>query len=246
MANIVYGIHPIIETLRSGTIVDKLIVQNNISPITLKKIKEEIRLSKQQVHIQYAPLEKLNALTKNANHQGIVAYTALVEYKEVEEILTEVENKGKQPLFVFLDHITDVRNLGAIARTAECAGVDCLIIPSEHSAQINMDAIKTSAGALLRIPVCKSQNTKTTLNILKQSNIKLVAASEKTNAIYYDCNMKCPICLIMGAEDRGVSKDSLKLADEIVKIPMEGEIESLNVSVAAGILIYETIRQRNN
>lgn len=245
MKNIIYGIRPIIEAIRQGKQIDKILVQSSSTSDNLKQLKDELRQMNQNAKIQYVPIEKLNSLSKSANHQGVIAYCSIVEYSDLEETVMQIFEKGKVPLILFLDHLTDVRNVGAIIRTAECAGVDCIILPNEGTAQINSDAVKTSAGAVLRIPICRSINTKTTLNFLKQSGIKLYAASEKANNNYTQVDMQEPLCLIMGAEDKGVSKDAIKMSDELLKIPMKGEIESLNVSVATGILIYEVIRQRS-
>lgn len=242
---IIYGIHPIIEALRSGKTIDKLMIQNSISNDTLRELKEEMKTSKQFIQVQYVPIEKLNKLTNNNNHQGVVAVSASVVYKDLEEIITKCKENKKMPFFVMLDHITDVRNFGAIARTCECASVDCIIVPCEGCAPINQDAIKTSAGALLRIPICKITNTKTTLNLLKQMDIQIFSATEKANKVYTCCDFNKPLLLIMGAEDKGISKDCLRMSDELIKIPLQGEIESLNVSVATGVILYEILRQRN-
>lgn len=245
MKNIIYGIRPIIEAIRQGKQIDKILVQSSSTNDNLKQLKDELRHVNQNAKIQYVPTEKLNSLSKGANHQGVIAYCSIVEYSDLEETIMQIFENGKIPLILFLDHLTDVRNVGAIVRTAECAGVDCIILPNEGTAQINSDAIKTSAGAVLRIPICRSTNTKTTLNFLKQSGIKLYSASEKANDNYTQVDMQEPLCLIMGAEDKGVSKEAIKMSDKLLKIPMKGEIESLNVSVATGILIYEVIRQRS-
>lgn len=246
MSNIIYGVHPIIEALKQNKTIDKLFIQNGISQQTLRLVRDAIRVSSQNVHLQYVPIEKLNRLSKGAAHQGLVAQTSIIEYQDYEQIITQCLDSGKQPFILFLDHITDVRNLGAIARSCECAGVDCIILPNEGSAPINADAIKTSAGALNKIPICKSFNTKSTLNFLKQNSISIYAATEKANKTYTQADMRKALCLVMGAEDKGLSKEVLKLCDEFVKIPMQGEISSLNVSVATGILLFEVLRQRNN
>lgn len=244
--NIIYGVRPIIEALRESKQIEKLLVQKNISSESLRNIKEELRRSNQEVKIQYVPTEKLNALTHRENHQGFVAFVSLAQYSDFEQTVENIMNGEAKPFFVLLDHVTDVRNLGAIARTCECAGVSCLILPQDGSAAINEDAIKTSAGALLRIPVCRVKNVKTTLNYLKQYGIKVFAASEKAVDVYTEENLSEACVLVMGAEDKGVSKEALKMADNLIKIPILGKIESLNVSVAAGIIIYEILRQRQN
>lgn len=244
MDNIIYGIRPVTEAVKQGREIDKILMQSNLSGDNIRQLKEQLRQCGRNIKIQYVPAEKLNAVTKNANHQGVVAYCSLIEYADLEQTLDNVFSQGRKPFILFLDGLTDVRNLGAVIRTAECAGVDCVILPTEGSAQINSDAVKTSAGAVLRIPVCKSVNTKTTLNFLRQSGIKLYSASEKASKIYTQTDMTEPLCIIMGSENKGVSSQSLKMSDELIKIPMKGEIESLNVSVAAGVIIYEVIRQR--
>lgn len=243
-SQIIYGVHPIIEALREGKVFDKLLIQSTLSGETLSLLKQEIRISHQNIQFQYVPIEKLDRLTKNQNHQGVVAIASLTTYKDLESVVNDSLDKKQVPFLVYLDHITDVRNLGAIARTCECAGVTALLIPNEGSAQINQDAIKTSAGALLHLPICKINNAKTALNFLHQVGIKIFSATEKTNTLYTDSSYKEPMMLILGSEEKGISKDCIKMSDELVKIPLKGTIESLNVSVSAGIIIYEVVRQR--
>lgn len=242
--NIIYGYRPIVEAIREGKQIEKLLIQTNLNNESIRNIKEELRKQDLNIKQQYVPIEKLNSITRGENHQGLVAFASLIEYKNLEE---EIENSIDKcvPFILILDHITDVRNLGAIARTAECAGVTCLIVPDEGSAAINEDAVKTSAGALLRLPVCRVKNIKTTLNYLKQSGIKIFAATEKATNVYTKENYNLPCAIVMGAEDRGISKDALKLSDALITIPIKGNIESLNVSVAAGVIIYEVVRQRS-
>lgn len=244
--NIIYGVHPIIEAIKKGQTFDKLLVYTNISNQTLDNIKTNIQQSGNYIDIQFVPNEKLDSLTHRANHQGVVGLVSYVDYYDYQEVVNELIENNTPMKILFLDHITDVRNFGAIVRSAECSGFDLIIIPSQGSAQINMDAIKTSAGAINRMKIAKSTNTKSTLNFLKQNNIKIYSASEKAHNIYYQVDMKCPICLILGSENKGVSNEALKLSDELIKIPMLGQIESLNVSVAAGILMFEVLRQRAN
>lgn len=242
--NIIYGYRPIVEAIREGKQIEKLLIQTNLNNESIRNIKEELRKQDLNIKQQYVPIEKLNSITRGENHQGLVAFASLIEYKNLEE---EIENSIDKcvPFILILDHITDVRNLGAIARTAECAGVTCLIVPDEGSAAINEDAVKTSAGALLRLPVCRVKNIKTTLNYLKQSGIKIFAATEKATNVYTKENYNLPCAIVMGAEDKGISKDALKLSDALITIPIKGNIESLNVSVAAGVIIYEVVRQRS-
>lgn len=242
--NIIYGYRPIVEAIREGKQIEKLLIQTNLNNESIRNIKEELRKQDLNIKQQYVPIEKLNSITRGENHQGLVAYASLIEYKNLEEEIEKSIDKCV-PFILILDHITDVRNLGAIARTAECAGVTCLIVPDEGSAAINEDAVKTSAGALLRLPVCKVKNIKTTLNYLKQSGIKIFAATEKATNVYTKENYNLPCAIVMGAEDKGISKDALKLSDALITIPIKGNIESLNVSVAAGVIIYEVVRQRS-
>jgi 23S rRNA (guanosine2251-2'-O)-methyltransferase len=242
--NIIYGYRPIVEAIREGKQIEKLLIQTNLNNESIRNIKEELRKQDLNIKLQYVPTEKLNSITRGENHQGLVAFASLIEYKNLEEEIEKSIDKCV-PFILILDHITDVRNLGAIARTAECAGVTCLIVPDEGSAAINEDAVKTSAGALLRLPVCRVKNIKTTLNYLKQSGIKIFAATEKATNVYTKENYNLPCAIVMGAEDKGISKDALKLSDALITIPIKGNIESLNVSVAAGVIIYEVVRQRS-
>lgn len=240
-ANLVYGLRPVVEALKAGKEFDRILLQRDARN---EQLRELIALARDAgVVVQQVPAEKLDRLTRN-NHQGVVAFIAMVTYQPVENILIDAFEKGKTPLLVILDRVTDVRNMGAIARTAECAGVDALIVPSRGGAQVNADAIKTSAGALNTIPVHRSDNLKDTINYLKQSGLTIVAASEHSNTDYYTADFKQPVAIIMGSEEDGVSPEYLKMADLKVKIPLLGNISSLNVSVAAGILLFEAVKQR--
>lgn len=195
------------------------------------------------IPFQYVPVEKLNRITQ-ANHQGVIAFLSLVEYKNIEELVQRAYEDGRDPFIIVLDQITDVRNFGAIARTAECAGIDAIVIPQKGSVTITPDAIKTSAGALNRLAICRSANMASTVQFLKNSGLLLVAVTEHASELYHTTNLLGPIALIMGSEDKGINKALLKSSDKLVAIPMNGKIESLNVSVAAGILSYEVLRQR--
>ena len=197
------------------------------------------------IPVQRVPVERINRVTRK-NHQGVIAFISSVTYQKTEDLVPFLFEQGKNPLFVMLDGITDVRNFGAIARTCECAAVDAVIIPARNSVSVNADAMKTSAGALHTLPVCREHSLKETLQFLKNSGFHIVAATEKGDYDYTKADYTGPMCIIMGAEDKGVSYDNLALCDEWVKIPMLGTIESLNVSVAAGILIYEAVKQRTN
>ena len=195
------------------------------------------------IPVQRVPVERINRITKK-NHQGVIAFISPITYQRTEDIVPFLFEQGKNPLLIMLDGLTDVRNFGAIARTCECAGVDAIIIPNKNSVSVNADAIKTSAGALHTLPVCREANLRNTIKYLKDSGFKIIAATEKGDYDYTKADYEGPTCIIMGAEDTGVSYDNLALCDEWVKIPMLGTIESLNVSVAAGVLIYEAIKQR--
>lgn len=238
-----FGIRPVIEAIRAGKEIDKILIQANIAGELFSELKKLIHEHK--ISFQYVPVEKLNRITPK-NHQGVIGYTSSVEYYSIEEIIPQLFEAGKTPLILILDRITDVRNFGAIARTAECSGVDAIVIPSKGSAQINGDAIKTSAGALHEIKICRSNNLKTTIDYLKESGLQLISCTEKADTNLYDVNFSLPAAIIMGSEEDGISGEYLKRSDHKVKIPLLGVIESLNVSVAAGVILYEAVRQRNN
>ncbi|MCE3278834.1 MAG: rlmB [Bacteroidetes bacterium] len=241
--NMIFGLRPVIEALKSGKEIDRLFVQNGLKNELFGEMMG--MLKKHNVQYQYVPVEKLNRLTKN-NHQGVVGYISSIVYHKIQDVLPVVFDKGKMPLVLILDRITDVRNFGAIARTAECSGVDAIIIPMKGAAQINADAIKTSTGALHKIPVCREENLKQVIEYLRESGLTVVACTEKTSDNYYQQDYTLPVAIIMGSEEDGISPEYLKLADAHAKIPLMGEIGSLNVSVAAGILLYEVVRQRLN
>ncbi|MDR3652707.1 MAG: 23S rRNA (guanosine(2251)-2'-O)-methyltransferase RlmB [Paludibacter sp.] len=239
--DMIFGIRSVIEAIEAGKDIDKILLRRDMT----SELSRELfaALNGLQVPVQYVPLEKLNKMTVK-NHQGAIAFISPVTYQRIEDIIPGIYEEGRMPFIVVLDGVTDVRNFGAIARTCECAGVDAIVIPTKGGASINADAVKTSAGALLSIPVCREENLGNALKFLVSSGIKLVAASEKATKNYTEVVMNDPIAIIMGAEDEGVSPDHLRLCDEMVSIPMLGTIDSLNVSVAAGVLIYEAVRQR--
>lgn len=241
---IIYGLRPIMEAIKAGKTIDKVYFQSNLQGKLFSELKALIKQSGKQIQQQYVPLEKLDYLSRKQNHQGVVAQLSQIEYWELDDLLVYVEGKETKPFFVYLDNVTDVRNLGAIARSAECAGADALILPQQGSAPINQDAIKTSAGALLRLPVCKVNNPKTFINTIKAHDIKIYSASEKASTLYTQINADEALMLVMGNEEHGVSSTMLKMSDELIKIPMKGDIESLNVSAAASVLLFEVVRQR--
>lgn len=231
------------QEIQAGKEIDKILVKKDIQSDLSKELFAVLKGT--LIPVQRVPVERINRITRK-NHQGVIAFISSVTYQKTEDLVPFLFEEGKNPLFVMLDGVTDVRNFGAIARTCECAAVDAVIIPAKGSVTVNADAMKTSAGALHVLPVCREQNLKVTLQYLKDSGFRIVAATEKGDYDYTKADYTGPMCIIMGAEDKGVSYENLALCDEWVKIPMLGTIESLNVSVAAGILIYEAVKQRTN
>lgn len=241
MDNLIFGMRAVIEALHAGKDIEKILLQKGLSNELYNQLRQALR--GQTIPIQFVPPEKLKRLT-DKNHQGVVAYLTEITYYDTEELLTRIIEKGKNPLVLILDRVTDVRNFGAIARSAECAGVDFIIIPSRGAAQINGDAIKTSAGALHRLKVCREDNLKNTIDYLKTCGLQVIACHEKTDKTIYDADFKRPTAIIMGSEENGISGEYLKRSDLQVKIPMPGTIASLNVSVATGIVLFEAVKQR--
>mgnify|MGYP001607543131 CR=1 FL=1 len=241
--NLIFGIHPVIEAIKSGKGLDKLYLQIGLKGENFRELSKIVHDLK--IPFQYVPIEKLNKISYHRNHQGAVAFLSVISYHEIENIIPGIFESGETPLILILDRITDVRNFGAICRTAECSGVHAVIIPSRGAAQINSDAVKTSAGALHKISVCRSENMKATISFLKNSGLKIVSATETGDKFYFETSFKEPTAIILGSEEDGISDEYLSLSDEKIKIPLRGEIESLNVSVAAGVILYETVRQRS-
>lgn len=239
--NLIFGMRAVIEALNAGKDIEKILLQKGLSNELYNQLRQALK--GQTVPIQFVPPEKLKRVS-DKNHQGVIAYLTEITYYNAEELLSQVFEKGKTPLLLILDRVTDVRNFGAIARSAECAGVDFIIIPSRGAAQINGDAIKTSAGALHRMKVCREDNLKTTIEQLKESGLQIVACHEKTDNLIYDADFTKPTAVIMGSEEDGISNEYLKRSDQQVKIPMTGKIASLNVSVATGIVLFEAVKQR--
>ncbi len=240
---LIYGTRSVMEAVNAGKDIEKIFIQKGINNSLVNELRQ--LLTKNNIPFQVVPDFKLNKLTKG-NHQGVVCILSSIVYHKTEDIIPLIFERGEVPLFLMIDRVTDVRNIGAMARTAACAGVHAIIIPDQGSAQLNADAIKTSAGALHNIPVCREKNLKLTIEYLKGSGIKIVAATEKASQPYFTSDMKMPCCIIMGSEDSGISPEYLKRADEKVLIPMNNVVQSLNVSVAAGIILFEAFRQRNN
>ncbi len=237
----IYGLRPVIEAIDGGTRIDRIFIQNGLAGSLASELKGRIR--DHAIPFQFVPVEKLNRLTKG-NHQGVVALIAPIAYRRADELLPALCEGEHAPFVLLLDRVTDVRNFGAIVRTAECAGVDAVIIPDHGSAQVGDDAVKTSSGALLRMPVCREANLKTVLNLARQYGMQIVAATEKGATDYLEADLRKPTLLIMGAEETGVSPELLKMADLRARLPIRGQVQSLNVSVAAGIFMYEALRQR--
>ncbi|MBQ6741239.1 MAG: 23S rRNA (guanosine(2251)-2'-O)-methyltransferase RlmB [Bacteroidales bacterium] len=236
---IIYGLRPVIEALGSGQQVERVLIQNGLNSSLLNELRT--KLKEHDIPFQYVPVEKLNKMT-TGNHQGVVATIAAVKYHSFMQLMETLEEPS---VVVLLDHVTDVRNMGAIARTAECTGVAALVVPDHGSAAINEDAIKTSSGALLRLPVCREQNLKTVVNLAKQCGYQVVAATEKGAVHYREVDFRKPTLLIMGNEETGISTELLKMSDVRAKLPIVGEVASLNVSVAAGVFMYEALEQRS-
>ena len=238
---LIFGIYPVLEAIKSNTYIDKLFVQKGI---TNPKIDELVKFCEvNSVTINYVPIEKLNQLTR-ANHQGIVAVISPIGFVNFEKIVEETLVKKKAPIFLILDQISDVRNFGAIIRTAECTGVDAIIIQKKGGAPISGDTVKTSAGAIFKIPICKVDHIKDAIFYLKGSGVTVVGATEKAAKNIYAINLNIPIAIVMGSEGTGITKSVISLLDEQASLPMYGEINSLNVSVACGAFLYEVVRQR--
>jgi 23S rRNA (guanosine2251-2'-O)-methyltransferase len=238
----IFGIRAVIEAINSGKTISKVYIQKGLSGHLFSEL--SALLKKHTISSSYVPVEKLNALTKHQNHQGIVATISAVDFHELEDVLAA--NTSEPPLYLLLDQITDVRNFGAILRTAECTGVNAIIIPTHGSAPLNADAIKTSAGAAFKIPICKVSHLLDAIYQLQAENIQIVAITEKTDNNIYQADFSRPTALIMGSEHKGISPAILKIADTKAKLPLLGEIESLNVSVACGVALYEVVRQRQS
>ena len=239
---LVYGTRAVMEAVRSGKEFERVFIQHGLNNPLLRELRSELHDA--GVHFTSVPAEKLNRMIRG-NHQGVVAYLSEVEYHSVDQVVNRLFQEGKTPLLLILDRITDTRNLGAIARTAEGAGVNAIIIPSRGSALLNADAIKTSAGALHHLPVCREDNLKDTIGFLKESGIRVVACSEKTDKPSWSVELTGPLAIIMGSEENGVSQEYLKRCDGVLRLPMTGSVGSYNVSVATGMALYEVLRQRS-
>ena len=238
--HLVIGYHPVLEYILANKPIGKILIQKNIKSEHVSIIQ---KCKEVGIPYQLVPIEKLNKISSK-NHQGIIAFISPIEFSNVYNLLPQLYEEGKIPFFLMLDRITDVRNFGAICRTAECAGVHAILIPEKGSARINEDAIKASAGALAHLHICREHNLKKTIQFLKESGLLILACTEKSENTIYQENLDIPLCIILGSEDDGISPEYLKLSDKKAKIPMYGNIRSLNVSVSAAIIIYEILRQR--
>jgi 23S rRNA (guanosine2251-2'-O)-methyltransferase len=241
-SDVIYGIRALIEAVQAGKTIDKILVKKDLQGDLMKEL--GVVLKEHQIPLQRVPVERLNRITRK-NHQGVIAFVSAVTYHRIEDIIPFVFEQGKDPFLVLLDGITDVRNFGAIARTCECAGVHAIVIPSKDSVSVQADAMKTSAGALNVIPVCKEKSINRSIRYLKNCGVTVIAASEKGVKNYTEISYTGPVAIVVGAEDAGISLENLRICDEIVKIPLFGTIASLNVSVATSIVVYEAVRQRN-
>ena len=240
---LIFGIRAIIEAINSGNDLEKVYLQKELKGDLIKELNFLIR--KKNISSSFVPIEKLNTLSKNQNHQGAVARISSIKFEDLDPVIENILDQDKKvPLFLLLDQISDVRNLGAIIRTAECTGVDAIIIPTHGSAPINADAIKTSAGAAFKLPICKVDHILDAVYQLQAVDIQIVAITEKTNTSLYDIELTKPTALVLGSEHKGISNSVLKISNFKGKIPLLGTIESLNVSVACGVALYEIVRQR--
>ena len=236
-----YGIHPVMEAIRAGRTFDKVLLKQGMEGEQFRQLYALI--GEKKINCQFVPVERLNRAVRGA-HQGVVAYVSQIELVGLEEMVEKAFGKTAKPLLVILDGVSDVRNLGAVSRTLECVGGNGIIVPAKGGAAINAEAVKASAGALTRIDACRVPNLRYAAYYLKQAGFKIVAATEKVDKLIYDADLKGPVAIVMGSEGKGISSAMLELADEKVAIPMSGNIGSLNVSIAAAVVMYEAVRQR--
>jgi len=238
----IFGMRPVMEALKSGKEIDSLLLQKGLRGENLDELLQLI--NERKLHIKRVPSDRLNRLTRKT-HQGVICFVSPISYAKLEDVLPTIYESGKDPLILLLDGITDVRNFGAIVRTAECAGVDAIVIPETGGARVTADAIKTSAGALNRVAVCRTRDIVDAVKMVKDNGLNIVACTEHGDGDVYSTVLNQPIAFILGSEETGISKACLALSDQFAGIPMKGKIESLNVSVAAGVVLYEAIRQRS-
>lgn len=242
-SEIIFGLRAVIEAVRAGKPIDRVLLRQGLQGPLYHELMTEIK--KFKIPYQIVPLERIELVTRK-NHQGVLAWLSLIEYQSISNLLPSVFEKGEDPLVIVLDGISDVRNFGAIVRSASCMGAHAIIIPEKGSARITADAIKTSAGALLSFPVCREKSLGSSVRFLKDSGLKIVCAEADGNIPASSISFTGPVALVLGSEDKGISHELKALSDAVVRIPLKGNISSLNVSVAAGILLYEIIRQRSS
>jgi 23S rRNA (guanosine2251-2'-O)-methyltransferase len=236
----VYGLRPLMEAIDAGKEIEKVLIRKGLEGKIFHQLLPLLKAH--EIPYQLVPVEKLNRITRK-NHQGVIASVSPVAFYKIEQLLPAIYESGRSPFVLILDKITDVRNFGAILRTAESAGVDAVLIPSKGAAQLNSGTVKSSAGAIFKVPICREHNLKEAIRLLKDSGLRIAAVSEKAEKIYFEENLTGPLALLMGSESEGISPEYLKLADTHVRIPMLGAIASLNVSVATAVLLYEVVRQ---
>lgn len=241
MSNIIFGIHSVEEALNGGQEIDKIFIQKGLESKPISLILGQAR--QDHIGVSRVPIQKLEKLSSEGNHQGVVAKISPIKTQSLENFVEKVFAETEKPLFVLCDQISDVRNFGAIIRTAECAGADGIIIPKQGSAAINEQTVKTSAGAIFNIPICKTDHLKDALFFLKSYDVQIVSANEKSKQMVYDVDFKKPTAIIMGSEDKGVTSALLKMSDVQAKLPIIGKTDSLNVSVACALFLYEAVRQ---
>lgn len=240
--NFIFGTRTVLETIEAGKEIEKVLIQKGIKNTLIDQLLAELnRLGIPHIRV---PLEKLNRITRK-NHQGVISYLSPIQFQSIDHIIETAYTKGRDPFLVIIDRITDVRNFGAVVRTAECVGADGILMQSRGNALLGGDAMKTSAGALNLVPICRADNLKSSIVRLKNSGIRLIGCTEKTDNSIYKTDMQGPLAIVLGSEEDGISSEYLKLCDLLAKIPMSGKIESLNVSVSAGVILYEARRQRS-
>lgn len=238
----IFGLRPVIEAIKAGKQIDRLLIKQGLQGPLYHELMSEVR--KNSIVYQIVPVERIELVTRK-NHQGVLAWLSIIEYQQISNLLPIIYEKGKEPLIIALDGVSDVRNFGAIVRTAECLGAHAILIPEKGSARITADAVKTSAGALHTFPVCREKSIVKAVEYLKESGLMVISANEKSGIEVSKISVTGPVVLILGSEEKGISRELLSLSDYRVKIQMSGSISSLNVSVAAGILLYEILRQRS-
>jgi 23S rRNA (guanosine2251-2'-O)-methyltransferase len=238
----IYGARSVMEAMEAGRQIDKILLKKGLDS-ELRNDVHDLAQSR-GIPLQVVPVEKLDRLARNVNHQGVVAFAGLVPYGNLEEIILGLQSRGKAPLLLMIDQVSDVRNFGGIARTAECMGVDAIVIPEQGSARINAEAMKSSAGALQHVPVCRVHHLQDAIYLLKEHGIRLIACGEKASKTLWEVDFTGPLCLVFGSEEKGITPRIVKSSDAQAGIPMLGNVASLNVGVSVGVILAEATRQR--